>query len=307
MLLAALAGCGGIKPKRSPEGTFDSLRTAILEENYEALWGLLSASARQSESARIRAEQLRVEAELPNLIKNEQWAFRDRYGIAPEEFVNLSPAGVFALELLHSRRLRTSLRQLLESAKVKDVSVEGEGAVVTVQIPGEAEPVKLALEKQSGLWRIPEMAGLLDAFDMAARARRAGDIPADTHRAARVCIADGAYGDLWELFSKDGRKWLSGLVKEDQEAVARDEEASREFERNTGLSAEKFAALSPKEAFVVELDSSVGRLMHIVRLLTLEFVKADIVGDKAELTLRGLRGGLPLERENGRWYFARMQ
>ena len=38
-----------------------------------------------------------------------------------------------------------------------------------------------------------------------------------------------------------------------------------------------------------------------------EFVAADIKGDRALLTLRGLRGALPLERVNGRWYFARME
>ncbi|MHC4253644.1 MAG: hypothetical protein ACYS9X_31390 [Planctomycetota bacterium] len=306
--IAGLAGCGGIKPKRTPQGTFDSLRKAIAEENYEALWGLLSASARQSESARIRAKQLRVEAELPNYAEADKESFRDRNGISAEEFVNLSPAGVFAMELRYSRRLGTSLRELLEGSKAKGVSVKGESAVVEVEISGEAEPVKLALEKQSGLWRMPGMEGFLEAFDIAGRARRAGEIPADTHRAAVACIGDEAYDDLWELFSTDARAWLAGIIKGDQKEVAAyDEEKARMFERAAGLATKDFAAMSPKDAFVVEMKSGVGRLMQLARLLAGEFVKADILGDKATITLRGLRGALPLERENGRWYFARME
>jgi hypothetical protein len=302
-----MTGCGGIKPKRTPEGTFDSLRKAILEENYEALWGLLSVNARQSESARIRSKQLRVEAELPNYAEVDKEDFRARNGISAEEFVNLSPAGVFAMERRYDRRLSRSLRDLLDGAKVRGVSVEGEGAAVEIEILGETEPVKLPLEKQSGLWRIPGMDEFLEAFDIAGRARRAGEIPADTHRAALACIGDEAYDDLWELFSTDAREWLAGIIKGDQkEVVAYDEEKARMFERAAGLAAKDFAAMSPKDAFVVEMKSGVGRLIQLARLLAGEFVKADILDDKATVTLRGRRGALPLERENGRWYFARM-
>ena len=304
----AIAGCGGIKPKRSPEGTFDSVRKAIIEEDYEALWGLLSAGARQTESARISAQQLRVEAEFPNYSEKQRERFRTQNGLSAKEYVNLSPAGVFALELRYSRRLGRDLRELLEGASTKDVSVKGERAVVTVRIAGETEPIKLALEKQSGLWRIPGFDGFLEAFDIAGRARRAGEIPADTYRAAQACIADGAFGDLWELFSTDGRQWLAGIIRDDQKEVAGYEEGeARQFERAAGVTARAFAAMSPKEAFVVEAKSRVGRLSRLPRVLAGEFAAADIVGEKATVTLRGRRGTLLLERENGRWHFARME
>ena len=117
-----------------------------------------------------------------------------------------------------------------------------------------------------------------------------------------------AFDDLWELFSTDAREWLAGIIKGDQKEVAGyDEQNARAFERAAGLTAKAFAAMTPKDAFVVEMRSGVGRLMQLARLLAGEFVSADIVGDRATVTLRGLRGGLPLERENGRWYFARME
>jgi len=307
-LLAGIAGCGGIKPRRSPKGTFDSIRKAIVEEDYEALWGLLSAGARQKESARISAEQRRVEAEFPNYSEKQRERFRTQNGISAEEYVNLSPAGVFAMEQRYDRRLSRSLRTLLDGAKVKDVSLKGDRATVEVAILGETEPAKLALEKQSGLWRVPGMDGLVEAFDIAGRARRAGEIPADTYRAALACIADQVYGDLWDLFSADGKVWLAGIIKEDQETIASyDEQDARKFERASGMRTADFAGLPPKEAFVVGLKANVAWLVQIVRLLSLDFVSADIVGDKAEIRLRGLREPLPLERENGRWYFARLK
>ena len=307
-LMPVVTGCGGIKPKRAPEGTFDSLRKAIVEENYEALWGLLSAEARQSESTRIRAQQLQIEAELPNYSEAKKLDFKTVNGIAAEEYVNLSPSGVFAMELRYSRKLSRNLRDLLEGAKVKAVAAKGESAVLEVEILGENEPVKLTLEKQSGLWRIPGMDKFLEAFDFAGRARRAGEIPADTHGAALACIGDEAFDDLWELFSADAQAWLAGIVKADQEVVrGYDEQKARVFEREAGLGAKAFAAMSPKDAFVVEMKAGVGRLVQIARLLASEFVSADIVGDKALVTLRGLRGALPLERVNGRWYFSKME
>jgi len=307
-LLVGIAGCGGIKPKRSPEGTFDSIRKAIVEEDYEAMWGLLSASARQAESARISAQQRRVEAELPNFSEAQKERFRIENGLSAEEFVNLSPAGAFALGLRYSRQLGRDLRELLENSKIKDASVKGDGAVVTVGIAGETEPVRLALEKQSGLWRVPDMNSFLEGFDIAGRARRAGEIPADTYRAAVACVADQAYGDLWELFSTDGREWLAGIVKGDQKEVAGyDEDEARPFERSAGVTARAFVAMSPKEAFVVEAKTGVGRLARLPRALAGEFASADIAGEKATVTLRGRRGALLLERENGRWYFARME
>jgi hypothetical protein len=306
-LIAGVAGCGGIKPKRSPDGTFDSLRKAVVEEDYEGLWGLLSSSARQTESAEIGAEQLRVDADLPNYSEAQKEQFRVSNGISAETFVNLSPAGGFAMRLRNDLRLR-SLKRLLESAKMKGVSVKGDIAMVEVEISGETELVKLPLEKHSGLWRIPDMDSLLKAFDIAGRARKAGDIPADTHRAVLACIKEGAFEDLWELFSTDGKKWLAGMLSEDQKAVAGfSEEKARSFKRDSGLAADKFVAMSPKEAFVAELKLGIGRITQIVRILAGDFVKADIVGDRATVTLRSLRGPLPLERENGRWYFARME
>jgi len=306
--IAGIAGCGGIKPKRSPEGTFDSVRKAIVEEDYEAMWGLLSAGARQKESARISAEQRRVEAEFPNYSEKQRERFRTQNGISAEEYVNLSPAGVFAMERRYDRRLSRSLRTLLDGAKVKDVSLKGDRATVEVAILGETEPVKLALEKQSGLWRVPGMDGLVEAFDIAGRARRAGEIPADTYRAALACIGDQAYGDLWDLFSADGKKWLAGIIKEDQETIAGyDEQNARKFERAAGIGTADFAGLPPEEAFAVGLKANIAWLVQLVRLLSLDFVSADIVGDKARIRLRGLREPLPLERENGRWYFARLK
>jgi hypothetical protein len=305
---AVVTGCGGIKPKRAPEGTFDSLRKAIVEENYVALWGLLSADARQSESTRIRAQQQTIYAELPNYSEARKSEFKALNGIAAEEFVNLSPSGVFAMELRYSRKLSRDLRELLEGAKVKAVSAKGGSAVVEVEIPGETETVRLTLEKQNGLWRVPGMGEFLEAFDMAGRARRAGEIPADTHAAAITCLTDNAYGDLWELFAADAQKWLAGIVKDGQAVVAGyDEQQARVFERDAGITAREFTSMPPKDAFVVLISAGSRRLMRIMRVLACEFVTADIKDDKAEVTLRGVRGKLPLERVNGRWYFARMQ
>jgi len=64
---------------------------------------------------------------------------------------------------------------------------------------------------------------------------------------------------------------------------------------------------TPKDAFVIEVKSGVGRLARLPRALAGEFAAADIVGEKATVTIRGRRGALLLERENGRWYFARMK
>ena len=219
LAVAVASGCGGIKPKRTPEGTFESLRKAVVEENYEALWGLLSASARQSRSEQVRAQQLDVEARLPNFTEADKDDFRRDYGISAEAFVNLTPEGAFAMDFRHRRRLGGDLRGLLEGAKVAKVTPQGDGAVLEITISGDAEPAKLTLVKESGLWRVPGMDGILKALDIAGRARRAGDIPADTYRAAIACIRDGALDDLWELFSTDAREWLTGIIEQDQREI----------------------------------------------------------------------------------------
>ncbi len=307
---SCLSGCGGIKPGRTPRDTFDAARRAVMEENYEAFWQLLSGRERDAEALRFAAEKQRMEVGLEQLTPDEKEEFRKRNGISPEEYVGLSPRSIFARDMGGDARLMDEARRALAGARVVGVRSEGNRARLSVQIPDE-RPVEVELVLDHGLWRIPDAEGFFEALGFFRRARGAGRTPEETLRAAGLCLASGAEGDLWELFTPGGAEPLAEIVRADQEAARKLTRAeSRIFERNAGISAEAFAHLETKDAFALELRTGHGRLSVLRSIFLGRFVSADIVGDRGVINVKTITGSvvkLQVELRGGRWYFGRLR
>jgi len=311
---AALSGCNGVKPGRTPSATFEAARRAVGEENYEGLWLLLCAKARDAEALRIGQEKRRIEQVLGQLTPAEKEKLTRQKGISPEEFVDLSPAQVFAMELRRdpqNARMMGELRRTLERAIIGDFKREGDRALLDIEIPNE-EPVELEFVFEHGLYRLPSKEGFFEALGSRRRARRAGRTPEETHRAAQACIADGAFEELWDLFSPRGQKSIAGILRREQESTRKlAAEQLRSFERKAGVAAARFAAMSPKEAFVVELRTGVGSLRALRKVLLGRFVSAEIDKDEQSgtVSIRATMGtvGVRVEQLDGRWYFGQLE
>ena len=313
LLAGTLPGCNAVKPGRTPAAPFEAARRAVREENYEGLWLLLCAKARDAEASRIGQEKRRVEQVLEQLTPAEKEALTRQKGISPEEFVDLSPAQVFAMELRQNlqKRMMGELRRTLEGARVSGVRTEGDRALVKIVTPDE-EPVELEFVFEHGLYKLPSKEGFFEALGSRRRARRAGRTPEETHRAAQACIADGALEELWDLFSPRGQKSIAGILRGEQESIRKlAAEQLRSFERKAGVAAAEFAAMSPKEAFVVELKTGVGSLRAIRKVLLGRFVSAEIEEDEQSgtVSIRSTMGtvGVRVEQLDGRWYFGRFE
>ncbi|MHC4201950.1 MAG: hypothetical protein ACYSU0_18330 [Planctomycetota bacterium] len=314
LLAGALPGCNAVKPGRTPAATFEAARRAVREENYEGLWLLLCAKARDAEALRIGQEKRRIEEVLEQLTPAEKEALTRQKGISPEDFVDLTPAQVFAMELRRGSqnvRMMGALRRTLERAIVGDSRKEGDRALLAIEIPEEGN-VEVEFVFERGLYKLPSKEGFFEALGSRRRARRAGRTPEETHRAAQACIADGALEELWALFSPRGQKSIAGIVRREQESVRKlPAEQLRSFERKAGVTGAEFAAMSPKEAFVVELRAGVGSLRAIRKVLLGRFVSAEIDEDEQSgtVSIRSTMGtvGVRVEQLDGRWYFGQFE
>ncbi len=324
LLAGALAGCNAVKPGRTPAATFEAAQRAVLEEDYEGLWRLLCAKARDAEALRIGQEKRRVEQVLEQLTRAEKEKLTRQKGISPEEFVDLAPAQVFAMELRQNpqnARMMGELRRTLMSARVLRTEIDRAGtsgsagatgrASLKIEIPDE-EPVELEFVFEHGLYKLPSKEGFFEALGSRRRARRAGRTPEETHRAAQACIADGELEELWDLFSPKGQKSIAGIVRGEQESIRKlAAEQLRSFERKAGVAAAEFAAMSPKEAFVVELRTGVGSLRALRKVLLGRFVSAEIDKDEQSgtVSIRATMGtvSVGVEQLDGRWYFGQLE
>lgn len=300
LAVSLVVGCSGIKPGRSPEATFEAIRRAMLEKEYEALWGLLSAKARELEVAAVQQQQRTWEQSLDNMTSPEKQKFLSENGVTPEEFVNMSPAEVFAMNVRRTARLVTALAEQLAAARVIGVRTEGEAATLEITVgagegeaEGDEEKVSLTLEREHGVYRVKSFQELLTAFRPAERSRRPGRTPKETFEAFRACVRDRAYEDLWDLFTPFMREKLAeameGLKRQLEEMLG---SARRKRERGLGAAAEEFAAMAPKEAFATSIRFNIEVQRRLPPILLGEFVSAEIEagGDRAKILLRGRRG-----------------
>ena len=305
------AGCSGIKPGRRPEATFESIKRAILDEKYEALWGLLSARSRELKIDEMRNIQRDIEVKLNNMTAADKEVFLRRNGVSPETFVNMAPAELFAMEMRRASRLAAGLEEALAAAEVTGVRTEGDVATLEITVgrggsrgEREKEKASLTFEREHGLYRVKSFNDLLAAFRPAERTRRPGATPKETYDAFRACMRDRAYEDLWELFSPFMREKLAKAMenlKRELEGLSAAERRSRG--RQLGVTLEEFAKMPPEEAFAAKMRLTIEVQRRLPPTLLGEFVSAKTEGDKATAVLKGRRGEyrVPMVLVDGVW------
>ena len=301
--LLLVAGCSGIKPGRKPEATFEAVRQAVIEKNYEALWDLISAKSRDREVASVSQERRMIEGSIDNLTPEQKQDFLMRYGISPEKFMNMDNSEVFAMKVRNTPRLTTGLAEALEQAEIIGVKPDGDAAVLTISVGGEEE-LELTLEREQGLYRVRSFDDLLAVFRPAERTRRPGKTPRETFDALLYCVSDGAYEDLWELVSPEVKRQLAGpteKLKEQYRGLSASER--RPLEHDLGVTIEEFVEMSPEEAFAVQMRFKLearggGRL-----ILLRQFVREEIEGGRAAAVLMQPDGEvkMPMVLVDGRW------
>jgi hypothetical protein len=301
--LVLVSGCGGIKPSRKPEATFDSLKQAVLGKRYEALWNLLSAKSREKEVVTFSQERRRIESEIDNLTPEQKQDFLMRCGVSPEEFMNMGHAEVFAMNIRNTPRLTTGLEGALRQAEVTGVRIDGDAAVLTISVGGEEE-VELTLQREQGLYRLKSFDDLLDVFRPGERTRRPGKTPRESFDALIHCIRDGAYEDLWELVSPEVKEQLAvptEKLKEQYRGLPAS--ARRPLEHDLGVTIDEFLEMSRKEAFVVQMRYKLEARGGARAILSREYVSEEIEGDRAAAVLTQPDGEvrMPMVLVGGRW------
>jgi len=307
VLAAALAaGCGGVKPGRRPEATFEAARRAILEDRYEGLWALLAERSRNDEAARIAALQRQIASELPNMTDSHKERFLRENGIMPDEFVNLSPAEAFAAQVRNTARLAATLRRALSGARVAETKLGDRSATLKIEMPGEP-PGELTLVLENGLWRIPDVNDLFKAVRLQERSREPGRTPQETYDAFVACLADGAYADVWGLLASENRERLAESFKRSQEEVrGLDGGPRRDFERRYGVTAEEFVAMEPRDVLALELRRQLSDPIQRQMLLSRRVESVEVNGPVAVLVLLGPAGRnrMRMAFEGERWFIA---
>jgi hypothetical protein len=300
------AGCSGIKPGRTPEATFEAVKRAVLLGEYQGLWGLLSASSRDAEARRIQAQQREVSARLPNFTPADKQRFLAENGISPDEFIGMTPAEVFAMEMRRSSRVIGDLRDALEGAAVTEVRPGPEGAVLEIAL-GDGEATELELEFEHGVYRLSSLSDLLQSLVPAGRAHRAAKTPQATYEALKACIRDEAYEDMWDLFSDGYRQALQMSFKESKREVqGLDPDDARSFERMFGVTVEDYLKMGPREILGVNMRSQFEDQFKRGLVLSRRVRSVQTEGDRAILTLEGPGGGVQVQmvKKEDRWYLA---
>jgi hypothetical protein len=330
--LSVLAGCSGVKPGSTPKATFEAVKRAIVTEDYEGLWGLLTSQARDEEACRIRSVQALIEAEIARLTDREKADVIRRLGVPPAEFVNMSPQKVFAEEARRGgmftvtatlageqevgfRRLPRTVRDLYEplrDAAVTDSRTDDGRAVLTVSLGGGGT-ARLVLEKEHGAWRLPGAAEFISAFLPAEGLRRPGRSPKETCEAVVACMRDHAFADVWDLLSP-------GLRAEKTETLRRLRErfktlsgdAIRRIERAYGVPVEEIDGLSDRELFGLNLRARIEKRdppFVFAAIVTGRFAGQTVLGDAAAVRMEGPVGPVDVKMtlHEGRWHLAELE
>jgi hypothetical protein len=307
--VVAAVGCNAVKPGREPAQTFEAAKRAILEENYEGLWRLVSSRARDAEAARIRAEQRQVEDKIGDLTEDDRLAFQKKHGVLPDEFMNLTPAGAFANRVRNTARLGDKLSEALLDAHVIAADVNGDAATLAVEIPGE-KPAKLAMVREQGLWVIPSMMDFFASIRLSGRIRKAGDTPQETYNALLACVSAGAFEDVWDLFDVGLQgKLADTFLRSIDEVKKLDDDQRRQLEQTYGVDVETYVKMGPRELLALNLRIQFrdpGR-REAIMLRQVRGVAVVDGTDMAVLTLSGSgdKSKVKLKRDNsrgGKWY-----
>ena len=245
-------GCKVARPGTSPAATWDALRGAVLGGDYESVWNMLSRKAREREAERIRSMQQLVEGSLNDMNGGAREEFRRQIGFSVDEYMNLSPAEFFATEVVKSTEF-VLVRKAMSGAAIKGAETSGDSAVVTLDVAGAKEG-RLALVREHGLWRLPD---IQDLVALGTLVRGPGDSPEETLASLISCVRNGAYREVWDLVCAQTRDNMGRLIREQQEkAPDMPEQDRRLFERDRGVSVEEYAAMPPGEAFGVIFGAS---------------------------------------------------
>jgi hypothetical protein len=297
-------GCNAVKPGRTPAQTFEAAKRAILEEDYEGLWRLVSSRARDAEAARIRAEQRGVEDKIGDMTEDDRLAFQKKHGVLPHEFMNLTPAGAFANSVRNTARLGDGLREALLDAHVLASEEKGDTATLAVEIPGE-KPAKLEMVREQGLWVIPSMMDFFTAIRLSGRIRKAGETPQETYEALLACVSSGAFGDVWDLFDRGLQAKLAAtFVRSIDEVKKLDDDQRRQLEQTYGVNVDTYVKMGPRELLALNLRIQFRDPRRLDAILSRRVLGVAVAGETAVLSLSGTgdKNKVKLQRQAGKWY-----
>jgi len=140
-----LTGCGH-RSSTTPKQTFDVFRQALVDEDFDTVWGMLSSATRDD------AERLAARArEAPEV---DRLAIAGRLGLTPEAMADMDGKAFFLAGTKAAIRNRDPLWTRVLRAEFLRAEIDGDRARVYTTIDGDPESDPLPLTLEDGRWHV---------------------------------------------------------------------------------------------------------------------------------------------------------